>query len=185
MDIEAIRERLAAATPGPWAQTPGHATVWAAPVRFVAGTAERKPGTIEDLANAAFIAHAPADVAALLAAHDDAAAQLAACQADNARLRAALEEYADQTNWDHFDMFAVRWDGEGLGIDIARAALAASASNAERGAALLAAERERDELRAIIALIDRKVPVADDTCDEPGITISEAARRQLRIEAAD
>lgn len=32
---------------------------------------------------------------------------------------------------------------------------------------------------AIIALIDKRVPRADYTCDEPGIYISEAARRIL------
>ena len=34
-------------------------------------------------------------------------------------------------------------------------------------------------LRMMLDLIDRRCPRADSTCDEPGITISEAARREL------
>ena len=41
---------------------------------------------------------------------------------------------------------------------------------------------EVEQLRAIIAFIDGVMPVADETCDEPGITVSEAARRELRDE---
>jgi hypothetical protein len=40
-------------------------------------------------------------------------------------------------------------------------------------------EREIAQLKAIIKLIDETVPLADDTCDEPGITFSKACRRQL------
>ena len=47
----------------------------------------------------------------------------------------------------------------------------------ERGVSNL--ERENAQLKAIIKLIDKTVPMADDTCDEPGITFSEACRRQL------
>lgn len=42
----------------------------------------------------------------------------------------------------------------------------------------LAAQVKRAE--AMIQLIDRHVGGADQTCDEPGISISEAARRTLR-----
>ena len=38
---------------------------------------------------------------------------------------------------------------------------------------------EVTRLRAIIAHIDKTAPRADRTCDEPGITLSEAARRAL------
>jgi len=40
------------------------------------------------------------------------------------------------------------------------------------------AEAEWDELKAIIARMDQAVPLADQTCDEPGITLSEAVRRE-------
>lgn len=36
-----------------------------------------------------------------------------------------------------------------------------------------------EQALAVIDLIDGMIPVADETCDEPGITISEAARRML------
>ena len=42
-----------------------------------------------------------------------------------------------------------------------------------------AIRKERDELRAIIKRMDSVCPVADSTCDEPGITLSEATRREL------
>lgn len=48
---------------------------------------------------------------------------------------------------------------------------------AARVRALLA---EFDELQAIIQLIDARAPRADATCVDPGITLSEAARRTLR-----
>ena len=38
---------------------------------------------------------------------------------------------------------------------------------------------ELNELRDIVALIDKRCPRADYTCNEPGITLSEAARREL------
>ena len=41
-----------------------------------------------------------------------------------------------------------------------------------------AAEAERNELIAIIARIDEVVPRADNSCEDPGITISEAVRRE-------
>lgn len=40
--------------------------------------------------------------------------------------------------------------------------------------------RENNELRAIIALMDKYAPLADETCDEPGITLSEAVRREMK-----
>lgn len=42
---------------------------------------------------------------------------------------------------------------------------------------------EVERLRLIIAKIDATLPKADHTCDEPGITYSEAVRRQFRIPA--
>lgn len=41
-------------------------------------------------------------------------------------------------------------------------------------------QAEIAELKAIIAYIDDVAPRADKTCDEPGITLSEAVRRALR-----
>jgi len=48
------------------------------------------------------------------------------------------------------------------------------------GRAIIAADIELRRLRAIVDLIDRRSPQADKTCVEPGITLSEAARRELR-----
>lgn len=39
---------------------------------------------------------------------------------------------------------------------------------------------EVERLRAIIARMDEVAPRADDTCDEPGITLSEAVRREFK-----
>lgn len=41
---------------------------------------------------------------------------------------------------------------------------------------------EIEDLRAIIARMDEAFPLADETCEEPGITLSEAVRRE-RAEA--
>jgi hypothetical protein len=42
-----------------------------------------------------------------------------------------------------------------------------------------AARAEVERLRKIIRVIDELSPRADHTCDEPGITLSEAARRHI------
>ena len=47
------------------------------------------------------------------------------------------------------------------------------------GDALTALLAEVERLRAILAYIDIHAPLADATCAEPGITLSEAARRAL------
>lgn len=39
---------------------------------------------------------------------------------------------------------------------------------------------EVERLRAVIARIDEAAGRADSTCDEPGITLSEAVRRELK-----
>ena len=52
----------------------------------------------------------------------------------------------------------------------------------EREIALETAQVEVTRLRAILAYIDAYAPPADATCDAPGITLSEAARRMLRDE---
>ena len=63
------------------------------------------------------------------------------------------------------------------------------AGYAQRGwtaAAIILQEMHEDamaritELESIIAYIDGHAPRADGTCDEPGITLSEAARRAMR-----
>ena len=36
------------------------------------------------------------------------------------------------------------------------------------------------ELEAVLAYIDAHAPLADATCNEPGITLSEAARRAIK-----
>lgn len=41
-----------------------------------------------------------------------------------------------------------------------------------------------EELEALIAYIDKRAPLADDTCAVPGLTLSEAAKRQMDEEAA-
>lgn len=43
---------------------------------------------------------------------------------------------------------------------------------------------ELDMCHAVLAMIDASLPVADETCAEPGITISEAARRIIKEKAA-
>ena len=45
-------------------------------------------------------------------------------------------------------------------------------------AAYISAVEEIAELKAIIARIDEVTPRADSTCDDPGITLSEAVRRE-------
>jgi hypothetical protein len=52
-------------------------------------------------------------------------------------------------------------------------------------------EAERDALagqlakvQAIITRIDQVAPLADETCDEPGITLSEAIRREIEWQQA-
>lgn len=45
--------------------------------------------------------------------------------------------------------------------------------------ALTQAWAERDAALAALAYIDAHAPLADATCDEPGITLSEAARRAV------
>ena len=47
--------------------------------------------------------------------------------------------------------------------------------------ATLLRERERvTQLEAVLAHIDAHAPLADATCNEPGITLSEAARRAMQ-----
>lgn len=64
MSAETIRQRLAAATPAPWDAEEGSGTVWAGPASVVqiAYESGRTKG------DAALIAHAPTDLALLLAA---------------------------------------------------------------------------------------------------------------------
>ena len=68
------------------------------------------------------------------------------------------------------DFTRARWeDGRAASDDTANATLIALAPT-------LAAEVVR--LRGIIEKVDQYVPVADDTCDEPGILFTEAIMRQ-------
>lgn len=71
LDLEAIKARLKAATPGPWAfalDVYGVRRVWTAEGQDVAST-ESDGGIPREQrsANGEFIAHAPADIAALVA----------------------------------------------------------------------------------------------------------------------
>lgn len=45
--------------------------------------------------------------------------------------------------------------------------------------------RRIEELEAVLTRIDAIAPAADDTCLEPGITLSEAVRRELRDDSID
>ena len=45
---------------------------------------------------------------------------------------------------------------------------------------LIAARQRIAELEAVLAYIDAHAPLADATCNEPGITLSEAARRAIK-----
>ncbi len=44
---------------------------------------------------------------------------------------------------------------------------------------------ELAEMKALIAFMDKWVPLADDTCAEPGITYSEACKRAMKEEMSD
>lgn len=81
-DEDAIRERLAAATPGPW-RLQNAETYAVAPTRFYIGSelrgiAETRRGDAQARADAVFIAHASEDIAALLAENAALWAQLEA-----------------------------------------------------------------------------------------------------------
>ena len=64
----------------------------------------------------------------------------------------------------------------------------ADATTAKRAATAFphlfeALRREREKvakLEAVLAYIDAHAPLADATCNEPGITLSEAARRAMK-----
>ena len=65
------------------------------------------------------------------------------------------------------------------------AELEAGQRNAQQSIDYLQSERERmntriAELEAVLSYIDAHAPLADATCDEPGITLSEAARRAIK-----
>lgn len=52
-------------------------------------------------------------------------------------------------------------------------------NNSALSAGLATLERDNAQLRAIISMMDAKAPRADDSCWGPGISYSEATRRQL------
>ena len=73
IDLEAVKRRAKAATPGEWFQNPGHPTVWTkagglSRSNAIAHTScDGERPHPNDLANADFIAHAREDVPALVA----------------------------------------------------------------------------------------------------------------------
>lgn len=109
--VQAIRERLAKITPGPWRvavtaeeaewwwgdPTPQPEAVVIAPGAEVAVCATNDDGiaTYQEIANAEFIAHAPTDLAALLADREQREGEIK-------RLREALEglvKWCDKHDW--------------------------------------------------------------------------------------
>jgi len=55
----------------------------------------------------------------------------------------------------------------------------------ERDQRIAALESENERLKEVIKRIDEVVPHADETCDEPGITLSEAVRREMERKEVD
>jgi hypothetical protein len=45
-------------------------------------------------------------------------------------------------------------------------------------------DKQLVELNTLVAYIDAHIPLADDTCDEPGITFCEAVRREMKQQQA-
>ena len=84
------------------------------------------------------------------------------------KLAAALTEVAET------EAEAERLANEGVVYEVTIADLRAK---------LAVVEAKIAELEAIIARIDAITPPADSTCNEPGITLSEAVWRQLQDEA--
>lgn len=101
IDLEAIKARTDAATAGPWRQTDEHGVIDAG--AFPAIVADC--GFAENAADAAFIAHARADVPALVAEVE--------------RLRVALEEIRDRARFEDWQQQASL---RGQLLDIARKA---------------------------------------------------------------
>lgn len=125
LDMAGIKARLWAATPGPWERyesAGGRELLLKRKFWQVGGGPERKGvGLIfgDTEANADLIAHAPADLAALVARVEE--------------LEGALREYADPQKWGYIDDGGAH-KGHGrytdacfVGPDIARAALESSA----------------------------------------------------------
>jgi len=68
-------------------------------------------------------------------------------------------------------------------MDTEEEAAAAWNQRADRQRLIAEADKLRAELaemKALIAYMDKWVPLADDTCAEPGITYSEACKRTMR-----
>jgi hypothetical protein len=80
------------------------------------------------------------------------------------------------------DLERLERDAEASGWEYHSEAVARLVSALQQGQHLRKLIRTVRQQRAILALIDERIPRADDTCDAPGITLSEAARRELRIE---
>jgi hypothetical protein len=98
--LDAIRARLAAATPGPWFWVEPHAVIHRIVDDPRIAHVEVPVAAIEGLfsmrhRNGDFIAHAPADIAALLAVAQAAEALLAAQDAARAEAERAVKEAGD------------------------------------------------------------------------------------------
>ena len=146
-DLDAIRARADAATPGPWRTwNDGHV---GSPTVHIGGGVMPTPGSdpAQRMPDAEFIAHARTDIPALLAA-------LAAAHAETERLRRAVADQADRMEDAHTaqQREGLWWQAEfGHAVcqrDEARAALAALRERIEASIA----EFERDDAECLARL---------------------------------
>lgn len=96
---------------------------------------------------------------------------------DHFYVHATTEQPKDGAEWVGFFRDAHGMEGFLRGMQLANDKMLAELSYTK-------AENERlraqlADLQRIIKYIDKKFPRADETCDEPGITLSEAVRRTL------
>jgi hypothetical protein len=99
----------------------------------------------------------------------------------------ALAEAATPGPWEGESVWSDDSDSYYVAVADGRGLLDTYISISDADAAFIAAARtavpallaEVERLQAVIAYIDARAPLADATCAEPGITLSEAARRAL------
>ena len=100
LDLDAIKARLAAATPGPWEEEReggGYPTGVVYGPDCTVTSCDSEPGTIHQCTNAIFIANAPSDIAALVAEVERLKAELKQARKD--RDREALDRQTAGDAW--------------------------------------------------------------------------------------
>ena len=151
IDIDEIEARLKAATPGPWlvAYDADHPMNGGMPFNFVVATIGNDT-IAEDLCgdDARFIAHAPEDVAALIA-------EVRRLSAENARLREEVVRLQDLVNCDCDSETRKALDRANMGrtLDLAET-IRLSAENAR----LREAMPTLKELYALVRVCDQWIP---------------------------